>query len=175
MIGLIRTAAGALVRRHVRWYVCPSIVADNGVFYGLQHSICVAVKGGGRGDVSKSHVLWHKSVGAVVASPLVHKGHVYWAASGTAYCVDAADGKQIYRERLKGADGENYASPILADGKIYYVSRESGTYVVEAAPKFKLLAHNTIGSDTSIFNATPAVSGSQLFLRSDKYLYCVGK
>jgi outer membrane protein assembly factor BamB len=64
---------------------------------------------------------------------------------------------------------------VLADGKLYYVSRESGTFVVEAAPKFKLLAHNTLAPDTSIFNATPAISGSQLFLRSDRYLYCVGK
>ena len=111
---------------------------------------------------------------AVVASPLVHDGNIYWAANSTAFCVNAADGKQIYRERLQGASGENYASPILADGKIYYVSRESGTYVVDAAPKFKLLAHNTMEQDKSVFNGTPAVSGSQLFLRSDRYLYCIG-
>jgi outer membrane protein assembly factor BamB len=156
------------------WYVCPSIVADNGVFYGLQHSIAVAVKGGGKGDVTKSHVIWHKNFGAVVASPLVYQGHVYWAANGTAFCVKAADGSTVYRERLKGSSGENYASPVFADGKLYYVSRESGTYVVEVGAKFKLLAHNTLNPDTSIFNATPAVSGSQLFLRSDRYLYCIG-
>jgi hypothetical protein len=45
---------------------------------------------------------------------------------------------------------------------------------VEVGAKFKLLAHNTLNPDTSIFNATPAVSGSQLFLRSDRYLYCIG-
>lgn len=157
------------------WYVCPSIVADKGVFYGLQHETCVAVKGGGRGDVTNSHVAWQKNFGAVVASPLLQEGHMYWAASGIAFCVNAADGKQVYRERLKGASGENYASPVLADGKLYYVSRESGTYVVEVGPKYKLLAHNTLDPDTSIFNATPAVSGSQLFLRSDRFLYCVGK
>ena len=49
------------------WYVCPSIIAHEGVFYGLQHSICTAVKGGGKGDVTSSHVLWHKNFGAVVA------------------------------------------------------------------------------------------------------------
>jgi len=68
-----------------------------------------------------------------------------------------------------------YASPVLADGKIYYVSRNDGTYVVAAKPKFKLLAHNVIKSDTSVFNASPAVSDGQLFLRSDQRLYCVGK
>ena len=75
--------------------------------------------------------------------------------------MNAANGKQIYKERLKDSSGENYASPVLADGKIYYVSRESGTFVVEAAPKFNMLAHNTLTPDTSIFNATPAVSGLQ--------------
>jgi outer membrane protein assembly factor BamB len=68
-----------------------------------------------------------------------------------------------------------YASGVLAEGRIYYPSREKGTYVVAAKPVFELLARNIIESDTSVFNGTPAVSHSQLFLRSDKYLYCIGK
>ena len=51
----------------------------------------------------------------------------------------------------------------------------SGVYVVEAGAKFKLLAHNTLKPDTSIFNAGPAFDHSQLLLRSDRYLYCIGK
>jgi hypothetical protein len=89
-------------------------------------------------------------------------------------CVKASDGSVVYRERLKGSDSEFYASPLLADGKLYYVSRSDGIYVVEASPKFKQLAHNTL-DDKSVFNASPAVSNSQLFLRSDRYLYCIGK
>ncbi|MSQ94551.1 MAG: serine/threonine protein kinase [Gemmataceae bacterium] len=154
------------------WYVCPSLVAHAGILYGLQHSICVAVKAGGRGDVTESHVPWKKNLGAVVSSPLYHDGNLYWAANGTAFCVKASDGSTIYRERLK-AGGDFYASPVLADGKLYYVSRSDGAYVLEAGPKFNLLAHNTL--DKSTFNAGPAVSGSQLFLRSDRYLYCIGK
>lgn len=157
------------------WYVCPSLVANDGVVYGLQHSICVAVKAGGKGDVTDSNVLWKKNFGHVVSSPIYYKGHVYFCSQGTAYCVDAADGTALYKERLKGANGDFYASPIVADGKIYYVSRNHGAFVVEAGAKFKQLANNTLTPDTSVFNATPSVSGSQLFLRSDRFLYCIGK
>jgi outer membrane protein assembly factor BamB len=157
------------------WYVCPSIVAHEGILYGLQHSICVAVKAGGRGDVTSTNVLWKKNFGHVVSSPLYYDGHVYFCSSGTAYCVNAKDGSVVYKERLKGTSGDFYASPILADGKLYYVGRECGAFVVEAGPTFKLLAHNTIKGDASIFNAAPAISHAQLFLRSDRFLYCIGK
>jgi outer membrane protein assembly factor BamB len=156
------------------WYVCPSLIAHDGVVYGLQNSTAVAVKAGGRGDVTKTHTLWQKKFGATVTSMVYHDGRVYWANGGQAICLNAADGKEVYKERLKEG-GEFYASPVLADGKLYYVSRESGVYVVEVGTKFKLLAFNEIKSDTSVFNASPVVSQSQLFLRSDRYLYCIGK
>src|SRR5262249_1965978 len=116
------------------WYVCPSLVAHDGILYGLQHSICVAVKAGGRSDVTKSHVLWNKKFGHVVSSPLQHDGHVYFLSNGTARCVNAKDGSLNYKERLDGA-GEAYASPVLADGKIYYVTRDTGAFVLEAGSK----------------------------------------
>ncbi len=156
------------------WYVCPTVVAHDGIVYALQNDTCVAVKAGGRGNVTKTHSVWQKNLGSVVTSPVYHKGHLYWAA-GTANCIKASDGTVVYRERLKPDPGNIYASPLLADGKIYYVSRTRGTYVVEAGPKFKQLAHNTLEPDRSVFNASPAVSDSQLLLRSDRYLYCLGK
>jgi outer membrane protein assembly factor BamB len=155
------------------WYVCPTVTAHDGVIYTLQNSTAVAVKAGGKGDVTKTHTLWQKKFGAVVTSMVYHDGHVYWADKGRAICVKAADGKEVYKENLV-EDAMFYAAPVLADGKIYYVSREAGTFVVAASPKFKQLAHNTLEPDASIFNASPAVSGSQLFLRSDQYLYCIG-
>jgi outer membrane protein assembly factor BamB len=156
------------------WYVCPSVIAQDGVVYTLQNSTAVAVKAGGRGDVTKSNTLWQKKFGATVTSMVYHDGHVYWANGGRAICLKASDGTEVYKESLKSG-GDFYASPVLADGKIYCASREAGVYVIEAGPKFKLLAHNTIKTDTSIFNASPAVSASQLFLRSDRYLYCIGQ
>ena len=58
---------------------------------------------------------------------------------------------------------------------LYVVSRDKGTYVLAAKPKFEVLAHNKFADDKSIFNGSPAVANGQLFLRSDQYLYCIGK
>jgi outer membrane protein assembly factor BamB len=154
------------------WYVCPTVTAHEGVVYALQNDTCVAVKAGGKGDVTKSHTLWQKEFGDVVTSPIFHEGHIYWAGS-VAFCLNAADGKVVYKERLKPNPDRFYAAPVLGDGKIYYVSRTKGTYVVTASPKFELLSHNTL--DDSVSNAGPVVSNSQLLLRSDRFLYCVGK
>jgi outer membrane protein assembly factor BamB len=155
------------------WYVCPSLVAHDGVLYGLQHETCVAVKAGGRGDVTQSHTLWKKNFGSVVASLAYHDEYLYWVRENAANCLKASDGSVVYKERLQGDAGNPYASPVVADGKIYYVSRDDGAFVIAAGPKFKQLAHNKLDASTS--NASPAVSESQLLLRSNRYLYCIGK
>ena len=109
-------------------------------------------------------------------TPIYRDGHLYWAGEeGIARCLNTKTGKVVYEERLRPPAGKIYSSGVLAGGRIYYVSRENGTYVVEASPHFKLLAHNKIDSDKSIFNGSPAISRGQLLLRSDKYLYCIGK
>jgi hypothetical protein len=61
---------------------------------------------------------------------------------------------------------------VVIKDRIYAVSRTSGVFVLEANPKMKEIAHNKLG-DSSEFNGSPAVSNGQLFLRSDKYLYCI--
>lgn len=157
-------------------YLVPSPIAHNGVIYTIAYQRGAAVRAGGRGDVSQSHVSWTMNKGSEVCTPIYHDGRLYWASEegGIAYCVDAATGQMIYQERLQPAPGRMYASGVLAGGRIYYVSREKGTYVVAAKPKFELLAHNVIESDASIFNGTPAISPGRIFLRSDKYLYCIG-
>jgi outer membrane protein assembly factor BamB len=157
------------------WYVCPSPVAHDGVVYALQNSTCVAVRAGGRGDVTKTHTVWQKKFGTTVPSPVYHDGLLYFYA-GLAYCLKADDGAVVYKERLKPSADSIYASPILADGKLYYVSRENGAFVLAAGPAYKLLAHNNLRpADDSIFNGSPAVSNSQLLLRSDRFLYCFGQ
>lgn len=157
-------------------YLCSTPVAHNGVIYTIAYQKAAAVRAGGRGDVSQSHVLWKINKGSEVCSPLYYESHLYWTSEngGIAYCVDAATGQTVYQERLPDTD-RIYASGVLAEGRIYYPSRKKGTYVIPAKPKFQLLAHNVIESDTSVFNGTPAISHSQLFLRSDNYLYCIGK
>src|SRR5204862_2387040 len=87
----------------VHRYVCPSVVAHDGVVYAIGGgSTSLAVKAGGRGDVTKTHVVWRENRGSNVGSPVYHKGHLYWASDGggLAYCQDAATGKVVYAERL---------------------------------------------------------------------------
>lgn len=162
----------------VHRYVCPSVVAHDGVVYAIGGGhTSLAVRAGGRGDVTKTHVLWRLNKGSNVPSPVYHDGYLYWASdgSGVAFCQDAATGKVVYEERLSPAPGIIWASPLLAGGRIYYVSQRKGTYVVAAAPKFKQLAHNVFADDTTRTNGSPAVSDGQLLLRTDQYLYCIGK
>jgi outer membrane protein assembly factor BamB len=158
-------------------YVCPSVVAHDGVVYAIGgDQASLAVKAGGRGDVTKTHVVWREGKGTNVPSPIYYEGHLYWASDhdGVVNCQDAATGKFVYQKRLEPASGLIYASPLLADGKIYYVSQKKGTYVVAAKPEYQLLAHNVIEDDGSRTNASLAVSNGQLLLRSDQYLYCIG-
>jgi len=155
-------------------YVCPSIVSHAGVIYAIggRKSQAVAVRAGGRGDVTASHRLWVADVGANVSSPVVHDGHLYWVSdrNRTAYCLRLQDGEVMYSERFPA---QPYASTVIADGKQYVVGRYGGTFVLAAKPEFEQLAHNKL-DDRSVFNASPAISNGQLFLRSDRYLYCVG-
>jgi len=162
----------------VHSYVCPSVVAHEGIVYAIGGgSASLAVKAGGEGEVTKTNGLWREKKGSNVGSPIYHEGHLYWGSDGggTVHCQDAATGKFVYSERLTPDSGQIWASPVLADGKLYYVSKDKGVYVVAATPKFKQLAHNVIAGDTSRSNASMAVSDGQLFLRNDQYLYCIGK
>lgn len=157
----------------------PSAVAHDGVVYCIVSGparSALAVRAGGRGDVTNSHILWKSKKGSNVSSPIYHKGHVYFVDDilGIFYCLDAKTGEIAYEERLVPPAREIYASPVLADGKLFYVSRRSGTFVLSAKPKFDLLAQNDLG-DTSVFNASPVVNNGQWLLRSDRYLYCIGQ
>lgn len=159
--------------------LCPSPVAADGVVYVLGHprGEALAVRAGGRGDVTATHVLWSLNKGSNVGSPLYHEGRLYWTndRQGLAYCVDAASGEILYEQRMTPRPDRIYASPLLVDDKLYYVSRNQGTYVVTIGPEYRLLAHNRLPDDASPFNASPAVVDGKLLLRSDRYLYCIAE
>jgi outer membrane protein assembly factor BamB len=87
--------------------------------------------------------------------------------NGIAVCVDAKTGKEVWKQRLSG---DHAASPISAQGRIYYFDQKGKTTIVEAAPKFKILAENKLDDG---FLASPAVSGDALYLRTTKSLYCI--
>lgn len=161
----------------VHRYVCPSVVYDDDVIYAIGGGhTSLAVRMGGNGDVSKSHGVWRLNKGANVSSPIYYKSHLYWTRDGsTVCCQNPATGELVYEERLKPDAGRIWSSPVLADGKLYFVSQHNGTFVVAAQPKFELLAHNVFEEDDSRTNASPAVSNGQLLLRTDRFLYSIGQ
>lgn len=161
----------------ITWYMVPSLVAENGVVYaigGRSGIAALAVKLGGRGDVTETHRLWTSKKGSNVSSPVLHQGKLYFMSDsqGIAYCLDPKTGEALYEERVERAD-QVYASPVLAEGKIYYLGRSGRTFVIEAKPEYKLLARNDFPG-RSTFNASPAIAGNRLFVRSDHHLYCLG-
>lgn len=177
----------------LRWFattglpgnIAPSVVTGAGVvfaFGGFPQLGAVAVKTGGKGDVTGTHRLWQTRDSTYVPTPVLHEGRLYVVTDqGFALCLDAQTGALVFKERLPGASSTGrggkpfYASPVLAGGNLIAVSRRNGTFVLAAKPEFKLLAHNTLPGDSTQFNATPAVSGKELFLRSDKFLYCLAQ
>jgi hypothetical protein len=159
----------------IEWYMVPSLVAQDGIVYciGGRSGGSLAVRAGGRGDVTKTHRLWKGRKGSNVSSPILHDGHLYWMHddSGVAYCAEAKTGKVLYEERL--AEDRVYASTVRAGSNLFCVARDGRTFVLAAKPKFELLATNNL-DDGSTFNASPAIADGRLYIRSDKYLYCIG-
>lgn len=162
----------------IKDYVCASVVADKDVVFltAGRTTQTLAVRTGGQGDVSKTHVLWRVRDGSKVGTPLVHNGRLSWVDNrGVAFCLDAATGKTLYKQMIEfeGKGDKVYASVVLGGDKLYVVSREGGVAVLEEGPEFRQLAHNKL--DPSVANASPAIAGNQLLLRTDKFLYCIGK
>jgi hypothetical protein len=160
----------------IGWYMVPSLVNDRETVLciGGRTGGALAVRTGGRGDVTASHRLWKLSKGSNVSSPVFHAGHLYWLHEnlGIAYCVEAGTGRVIYEERLPNA-GQFYGSPVLANGRLHAFTRNGVGFVWAAQPQFELLARNELG-DRSSFDGSPAVDGQRLLVRSDKFLYCLG-
>lgn len=114
--------------------------------------------------------LWRGAPGgAGYASPVLHAGRVYRLSQVALLCFDAATGKELWRERITGPfDG----SPVIAGNRLYAVNNKGRTTVIELGDKKgSVLARNDI-DDT--IQATPAIANGCIYLRSDKYLYCIG-
>ena len=131
----------------------------------------LAIRPGGRGDVTSTHVAWSFARGPDVPTPVSDGTLLYTVDDrGIVHALDIKTGAVVYGpERLKPATYS--ASPTLADGKIYVTNEEGLTSVFRAGPKFEVLAENATGEYTL---STIAVSNGQLFLRTDKYLYAIG-
>jgi outer membrane protein assembly factor BamB len=152
--------------------VASPIVAGGLVIAPTRIRPMVAIKPGGRGDVTATHTAWTFDRGPDVPTP-VSDGKLLYCVSdrGVVEVLDVQTGAVIYGpERLKPAIYS--ASPVLADGKIYVTSEEGVTSVFRAGRTFELLAENPTEEYTL---STIAVSKGQLFLRTEKFLYAIGK
>lgn len=157
------------------------ILAD-GIAYVIdgRDEAAVAVRVGGRGDVNRSHVVWRASHRNRITTPVCVDGKLYWVADGVANCIDAKSGSRVYRERLpqvrngrRGRRGGNdYASPVVAGERLYYINRQGTCWVIKLGETFELIATNTFADDGD-FSATPAIADKALFVRSTNRLYCI--
>lgn len=181
-----------LANGKLRWYaetrltgnVSPTTILDDGTIYafgGFRSSGSHAFPIGettGKKDITGTEK-WYSRASSYVATPLLFDGHLYWIDDrGIANCSRASDGERVYQKRVPGLTSGGrpfYASPVLAGDRIYVVSRYDGTFVLPAEPEFEILARNQFENDKSDASGTPAVAGNQMFLRTGKYLYCIGK
>ena len=151
----------------------PVVLGDRLLAMGGRDFTALSIRlDGGRGDLTKTHVAWQvKSGGANIPSPVVLDGLLYFIEdnSGFANCLRADTGERVWRERLGGR--KYSASPVAADGKLYFTSEDGLVTVIKAGPKFEVLAKNDVGE---LVVASPALSQGRIFLRGDKHLYCIG-
>ncbi len=151
----------------------PSPVFNNGMIFlsrGYRNSNYLALRPGGRGDVTATNILWNAPSGASYVPSILYYEELLYVTNevGVVTCADATNGKTVWRQRLGGIF---FASPVAGDGKIYMVSETGETYVLAAGREAKLLATNDLGER---FLASPAISNGRIFLRSDGTLFCIG-
>jgi hypothetical protein len=185
---------------------CSSLTVDNDVVYAVEGrgGGSIAVRAGGTGDVTKTHVVWTGRHNSRISTPLLSDGRLYFIAGGIVNCITAAQGEKVFQARLGeggdtppeggggrgargfgrggpggggggrgGVGGQDYSSPVAADGKLYYVSRGGEIHVLKLGETFEKLATNRLTSDPEDFSGTPAISDGQIFIRSSRHLYCV--
>ena len=196
---------------------CSSAVTDKGIVYAIESQGgggSIAVRAGGKGDVTNSHVVWTGSSSNRIGTPVLYHERLYFISRQVVNCVDATNGQSIYEERLGGGNaaapgagpggpgrapggqpgpggqgpggfgggfggrggrggGQDYASTVVADGKLSYLPRAGETHVIKLGDQFEKLASNRVTTDSEDFSASPTISNGELFLRSNKHLYCV--
>jgi outer membrane protein assembly factor BamB len=130
----------------------------------------MAIRPGGRGNVADSHVVWRAgSGGPYVSSIILYDGLIYMAGDvGVVTAADARTGERVWQQRVGGVFT---ASPVAADGKIYLLSEGGETVVLAAGRTPRILSRNKLNARQL---ASPAISGGQLFIRTDDALFAVG-
>ncbi|MGI9470536.1 MAG: PQQ-binding-like beta-propeller repeat protein [Rubripirellula sp.] len=146
----------------------------NGLVYvftsGLNHFL-MGIRPDGTGDVTDTHIAWSTAKSTPsIPSPVIARDLLFMVTDkgGVARCLDATTGEEIWKKRL---GGDHWASPVYADGRLYFSSKNGDVTVLEASRvEPEILARNKMNAT---FIASPAVAGSSLILRSTTHLYCV--
>jgi outer membrane protein assembly factor BamB len=160
--------------RYDGYSVIPRPVYGHGLVFvctGYERPSLLAIRADGKGDLTDTHVVWKTSKAVPHSPSLLLTGKELYMVSdgGVASCLDAATGAVHWQQRLGG----NYsASPLLADGKIYFQSEQGTTVILQAGKQFKLLAKNAL-DERSL--ATPAAADGALFIRTEDHLYRIGQ
>jgi outer membrane protein assembly factor BamB len=151
--------------------VASPVVHDSLIIAPTRERPMLALKAGGRGDVTRSHVLWSFNNGPDVPTPVTDGTYLYVVNDrGIMWCLETKTGKEIYgRQRLR--PGTYSGSPVLADGKIYITNEDGLTVVVKTGPTFQVLGENDFDDYTL---SSPAISEGQIFIRTSKFLYAIG-
>lgn len=152
--------------------VASPVIFNEIIYASSKYKPLLALRAGGRGDVTTSHLLWSTANGPDVPTPVTDGKYLYIVNDrGIMWCLDAKTGAEVYaQQRIK--PGAYSGSPVLADGKIYVTNEDGLTTVVKAGPQFEVLAENAL-NDYSL--SSPAISDGQIFLRTAQNLYCIGK
>lgn len=153
--------------------IVASPVAIDGMVIGSTRVRPVqAFRVGGRGDITMSHRVWQFMNGPDVPTPATDGTYFYSLGDkGILWCLNAKTGEPIWGpERIK--PGQYSSSPVLADGKLYVMNEEGLTTVIKPLPKFEVVAENNLDEYTL---SSPAISDGQIFIRTAKYLYCIGQ
>jgi outer membrane protein assembly factor BamB len=130
----------------------------------------IAIRAGGRGDVTHSHVLWkYRKALPNTSSPLLYQRVIYLVRDGIFTSLNPESGEIYKQARLAGALGRYWSSPVAGDGKIFVVSEEGKVVVLRAAPEWEILAVNNLNEDAF---ATPAILDGRIYVRTREALYC---
>ena len=155
----------------------PSPIFGDGVVYTSSgfptnepYAAIRAFRMGGKGEVTKQNLIWEQKKGVpMIPSLLLADGLLYSVKeNGILQCMEPSNGEIIYTERLEGTFS---ASPVYGDGKVYVTSDDGNTTVIRPGRDYKVLAENDLNERTQ---ASIAVSGGKLFIRTTKNLYCIG-
>lgn len=158
--------------------VIPTPVTGHGMLYaisGFRGAALLAIPLGKTGDLTESGVAWRHGKGTpYVPSPLLSGTRLYFHSGNNPMlsCFDAKTGKAFYETtRLEGATGI-YASPVAAAGRVYLTGRNGVVQVIKDADAFESIAVNKLDEQ---FDASPAVSGKEIYLRGHEFLYCIAE